>query len=93
MQFTIATFATLFAAALSAPTEVASRSDISARQTTFTEFATWAQSGCKDGSRTGTINLTTQTTCQNFPAGVVAGKVDINILAGCQSKSLLVEDL
>ncbi|KAF2831638.1 hypothetical protein CC86DRAFT_283250 [Ophiobolus disseminans] len=86
MQFTIATLVTLFAAALSAPTEVTARSDISARQASFTEFATYSETGCAQGKRIGTQVLTTTTQCQNFSSGIAAGKVDIDIPAGCSSE-------
>jgi hypothetical protein len=86
MQFTIATFATLFAAALSAPTEVTARSDIVARQAAFANLAIWSQSGCQDGSRTGTVALTNSTVCQNLPAGIVSGRIENNLRAGCTSK-------
>ncbi|KAF1837471.1 hypothetical protein BDW02DRAFT_565947 [Decorospora gaudefroyi] len=80
MQYTIATlFAVLATAVTAAP------ADMTPRQTTFTEFAIWEQSGCpRNSGRIGTINLTTDTACQNFQPGVVSGKVDLDIPAGCR---------
>jgi hypothetical protein len=89
MHLTIATFITLFAAALSAPTKVTARSDMWARQVSFTEFATYAETGCATGKRIGTQVLTTSTECQNFSGSIVAGKVDINIPIGCSSECLM----
>ncbi|OAL44188.1 hypothetical protein IQ07DRAFT_592619 [Pyrenochaeta sp. DS3sAY3a] len=78
MQFTITALVALFAAAASAlPAEV------TPRQSTFTEFAIWNNSGCQSGGRIGTVNIQDTTECQNFATGIVSGQVDIDIPAGC----------
>jgi hypothetical protein len=82
MQYTIVTLATLFAAALGAP------SDISPRQSVFTELAIYGDQGCANG-RTGTDFITNQAGCQALSGNVVGAKVDIAIPAGCKSKAAL----
>ncbi|KAJ4372089.1 hypothetical protein N0V83_003862 [Neocucurbitaria cava] len=83
MQFSTVTLATIFAAAASALP--AADITMTPRQTTFTEFAIWNTSGCPQSSgRIGTVNINDSTECQNFPAGIVSGQVDIDIPAGCQ---------
>ncbi|KAH7379212.1 hypothetical protein DE146DRAFT_672226 [Phaeosphaeria sp. MPI-PUGE-AT-0046c] len=83
MQYTIAAFATLFAAALSAPAEVA------ARQAAFTQLGVWSVSGCRDGSFTRNVDITNVATCQNLPAGITAGKIQTSLPAGCSRKSMM----
>jgi hypothetical protein len=85
MHFTTLTLATLFAAALSAPTEIDARSDLMTRQTTFNQFAIWNKSGCQPADRTGTIPLTNATACQALPAGIVSGRVENSLLTSCSS--------
>ena len=81
MQLSMTTVLTVLAAAATALPGA-----ITPRQSTFTELAIWGTSGCKTGSRTGTVNIVDSTECQNFPAGIVAAVVDIDIPAGCSSK-------
>lgn len=78
MQFSIATIALLAAAASALP------GDVKSRQATFTEVATYKDSGCQKQDRTGTKNLVDITTCQELGEGIISAEVDLDLPRGCQ---------
>ncbi|KAL5116285.1 hypothetical protein ACEQ8H_005843 [Pleosporales sp. CAS-2024a] len=79
MQYTIATLATLFTAAISAP------SDISSRQATTPTLVTYTDAGCSDNNLSGRVLLTNlgPKACPSLPAGIVGGKIAENLPSGC----------